>query len=43
MEKYEKPVMVLEEIEDEVCTIDSPYGVITVSGGLTPGSVVPDT
>ena len=26
MERYEKPVMTLEEIEDEVCTIDNgPY------------------
>ncbi len=30
MEKYEKPVMILEEIEDEVYTIDA--GVVMVSG-----------
>ena len=37
MERYEKPVMTLEEIEDEVYTIDNgvtggPYRVTAVSG-----------
>ena len=41
MEKYSKPVMVLEEIEDEVFTIDAaalpnnPSQVIFVSGETT--------
>ena len=36
MERYEKPVMILEEIEDEVYTIDNgvagPYRAVGVSG-----------
>ena len=48
MEKYSKPVMVLEEIEDEVYTIDAaalpnnPNQVIFVSGETTTVTV-PDT
>ena len=50
MEKYSKPVMVLEEIEDEVYTIDAAAlpnnvnQVIVVSGETTTVTVtVPDT
>ena len=38
MEKYVKPVMVLEEIEDEVYTIDG--AVLIVSGDAQPPTIV---
>ena len=37
MEKYTKPVMVLEEIEDEVYTAVD-YAAVVVSGDITTGN-----
>jgi len=37
MEKYTKPVMVLEEIEDEVYTAVD-YATVVVSGDITTGN-----
>lgn len=38
MEKYTKPVMVLEEIEGEVCTAVAYPDAVIVSGDITTGN-----